>query len=220
MRAHPLPKNQTDESGTRERILAAAGPLFAKKGFEATGVRAIASAAEVNLAAVNYHFGSKDALIEAVSARHVNAVNDRRLAALASVLDSPDGAPPTVEAVVEAFIAPSVRFVHDADPANLLLMRLIINRAKGDPDNTGRRLAQVVLPTLKRFADALATTLPGTPLPVLLEGVHLVTGILLHEVSCVEMMAEICPENSRDTECVIRRLVAFGAAGVRGLAAR
>ena len=218
MPARNQTKMHTDESGTRERILTAAAPLFAEKGFEATGVRAIASAAEVNLAAVNYHFGSKDALIAAVSDRHVNTVNDRRLAALAAVMDDLTGTPPTVEAIVEAFIGPSVRFVHGEDPANLLLIRLIINRAKSDPDNTGRRLAQLMVPVLNRFAEALSRIFPGTPLHVHMEGIHLVTGTLLYEMSCADMMAEICPQNSRDPEEVTRRLVAFAAAGVRALA--
>ena len=57
------------QSETVERILDAAEQLFAEKGFAETSLRLITSKAGVNLAAVNYHFGSKKALIQAVFSR-------------------------------------------------------------------------------------------------------------------------------------------------------
>src|SRR5690606_31956188 len=57
------------QSETVERILDAAELLFAEKGFAETSLRLITSKAGVNLAAVNYHFGSKKALIQAVFSR-------------------------------------------------------------------------------------------------------------------------------------------------------
>ncbi len=214
-------KTSGEESDTRERILAAAAPLFAEKGFESTGVRAIAAAAAVNIAAVNYHFGSKDALIDAVSDRHVNTVNACRHAALDAVLGAAAaaGSPPALEAVVEAFVGPSVRFVSGGSPTNIIIMRLTINRAKMDPENTGRRLAQIMLPTLRRFVDALALALPGSERAQLEEGLHFVTGTLLHEVSFRETMNRMCPHSPHDPESVIARLVAFGVGGIRALAA-
>ena len=97
-------KIKTDETGTRERILTAAAPLFAENGFDATGIRAIASAAEVNIAAVNYHFGSKDSLIAAVGERYLKSVNERRLEALAKVVADAPGGKPAVEGVIESFV--------------------------------------------------------------------------------------------------------------------
>ena len=52
--------------GTRERLLEAAGEVFAQHGFRAATVRDICQRAESNVAAVNYHFGSKEALYAAV----------------------------------------------------------------------------------------------------------------------------------------------------------
>ena len=57
------------QSDTVERILDAAEILFAEKGFSETSLRLITSKAQVNLAAVNYHFGSKKSLIQAVFSR-------------------------------------------------------------------------------------------------------------------------------------------------------
>ncbi|KFZ31581.1 TetR family transcriptional regulator [Pseudidiomarina salinarum] len=70
---------------TKEKILNAAEALFAEQGFEQTSLRQITAEAEVNLASVNYHFGSKKALIQAVMARYLEVFMpalDRELAAL------------------------------------------------------------------------------------------------------------------------------------------
>ena len=60
---------------TKSRILDAAEKLFGLNGFEATSLRDITAEAQVNLAAVNYHFQSKDSLIDAVIARRIEPVN-------------------------------------------------------------------------------------------------------------------------------------------------
>ena len=62
-----------------ERILSAAEKLFADNGFSAVSLRKVTSAAGVNLAAVSYHFGSKDGLIEAVLRRNIEPINEERL---------------------------------------------------------------------------------------------------------------------------------------------
>ena len=67
---------------TRTRILDAAEELFMQHGFEGTSMRLLTAKASVNLAAVNYHFGSKHALVEAVFRRRLDPMNQERLAGL------------------------------------------------------------------------------------------------------------------------------------------
>ncbi|MBM3385373.1 MAG: helix-turn-helix transcriptional regulator, partial [Betaproteobacteria bacterium] len=67
---------------TQVRILGAAEELFMQHGFEGTPMRLLTARAGVNLAAVNYHFGSKDALIEAVFRRRLDPMNTARIAAI------------------------------------------------------------------------------------------------------------------------------------------
>ena len=74
-------------STTRYRILDTAESLFAEQGFSATSLRNITTAAGVNLAAVNYHFRSKEGLIEAVFARRVAPLNAERLELLTAAED-------------------------------------------------------------------------------------------------------------------------------------
>src|SRR5947208_16884641 len=69
-------------AATKERILDSAESLFMEHGFEATSLRSITAAAAVNLAAVNYHFGSKEELFQAVLTRRLDPMNHARLSFL------------------------------------------------------------------------------------------------------------------------------------------
>src|SRR5258708_1544261 len=96
---------------TKDRILDAAEKLFGDNGFEATSLRDITTTAQVNLAAVNYHFQSKDSLIEAVIARRIEPVNRKRL----DMLDA-SGDNPSVEQILTAYLGPLFEPQFDAGP--------------------------------------------------------------------------------------------------------
>src|SRR5437773_1036650 len=91
-------------SATRSRILDVAEELFGERGLDRVSIRNITRIARVNLAAINYHFGSKEDLIAAVFERRVVPVNEARLAALDRVEKSAGRRIPKLEAVLEAFI--------------------------------------------------------------------------------------------------------------------
>jgi AcrR family transcriptional regulator len=93
---------------TRERILDAAERLFARKGITSTSMRALTAAAGVNLAAVHYHFGSKEALLDAVIERRAEPCNAARNRALDRHLAERAEAAPDVEQVLRAFLEPVV----------------------------------------------------------------------------------------------------------------
>src|ERR1022692_4678526 len=95
-------------STTKDRILDAAERLLSKNGFDATSLRAITAEADVNLAAVNYHFHSKDALMKALIARRLGPVNQKRLAMLDAVESAAGNGPLPVGAVIAAFISPVI----------------------------------------------------------------------------------------------------------------
>src|SRR5512144_758055 len=97
---------------TRTRILDAAEELFMQHGFEGTSMRLLTARAAVNLAAVNYHFGSKHALIEAVFRRRLDPMNAARLAALESL--EAEGRPSDPERIIRAFVGESLRMIEDA----------------------------------------------------------------------------------------------------------
>ena len=86
---------------TKTKILNAAEKLFGMNGFDGTSLRDITAEAQVNLAAVNYHFQSKESLIDAIIERRIEPINRSRF----EMLDAA-GPSPSVEKIVEAFLLP------------------------------------------------------------------------------------------------------------------
>ena len=76
--------------GTKDRILDAAETRFAEHGFHGTSMRSVTSGANANLAAVHYHFGSKEALLEAVLSRRLEPINRLRIEMLDRLEAGPD----------------------------------------------------------------------------------------------------------------------------------
>src|SRR5215216_2639424 len=108
---------------TRTRILDAAEELFMLHGFGGTSMRLLTSKAGVNLAAVNYHFGSKDALIEAVFRRRLDPMNAARIAALDAL--EAGGREHEVEAIIRAFISPGLAMMEDTKSGGRNFIRLL-----------------------------------------------------------------------------------------------
>lgn len=100
-------------SSTRTRILDAAEIVFAARGFDAVPVREIMDRAEARLGLLGYHFGTKEALFEAVLARRIDILSSARADRLAEIKGTQDS---SVEAVVKAFVAPyrDMMIAHDA----------------------------------------------------------------------------------------------------------
>lgn len=91
---------------TKDRILDSAEKLFAERGFDGTSIRMISSDAHVNLAAINYHFQSKDALLDAVYERRAGPVNARRMELLDQFEAKANGQPVPPEQILEALMRP------------------------------------------------------------------------------------------------------------------
>src|SRR5260221_13122997 len=100
---------------TKQRILDSAERLFAEYGFAGVSLRAIIADAKVNLAAIHYHYRSKEALFDAVILRRLEPINRERLA----LLDSYEK--PTLDKVLEDFLAPAFRVGADPDGGPTLL---------------------------------------------------------------------------------------------------
>ena len=102
MRTIPL---FSDDETTKSRILLAALRVFATRGFEAATLREITVLAKVNVAAIHYHFGSKEELIRHVLRSVSEPLNKLRLKALER---SPGQPPLPLEGVIEALVGPPV----------------------------------------------------------------------------------------------------------------
>lgn len=200
---------------TTDRILDAAERLLSERGLAGVSLRAVTSAAGVNLAAVNYHFGSKEALVGALLRRRIEPMNRARLERLDEL--EAQGAPLELEQVLEAFIAPALR---QADAAGLppgALMRLV-SRLHAEPNEFFERmLLPLFRGVLERFVPALQRCLPGLEGAELLWCVHFaiaaIKGAIADQSRLEAISHGLC--NARDTEGAIARLVPFVAAGMR-----
>src|SRR3954469_5743217 len=124
---------------TRTRILNAAEELFMLHGFEGTSMRLLTAKAGVNLAAVNYHFGSKDALIEAVFRRRLDPMNAARIAELDRLENEAGGRALAAEAIIRAFVGPSLRLMEDGRSGGRNFIRLL-GRTYTEPSKPVRLL--------------------------------------------------------------------------------
>lgn len=109
---------------TRQRILDAAESLFAERGFRAVSLREITTKAEVNLAAVNYHFGSKDSLVYDVLVRFIGPVNEQRLAMLDAAEEAHGDDPVPVRELLEALFRPVLDRLADAEHSSEVFLKL------------------------------------------------------------------------------------------------
>jgi len=125
---------------TKERILGASEHLFSKQGYHNTSLREITREAGVNLAAVNYHFGSKKALLESVFKRHLEPLNMDRREKLTDVRDRAhrDGHSPDVEEVLHAFFLPMLHY-RETDPGAEAFISLV-GRVISDPSEEVREI--------------------------------------------------------------------------------
>ncbi|TKC81657.1 TetR/AcrR family transcriptional regulator [Trinickia terrae] len=162
---------------TKARILDAAEDLFIECGYEALSLRHITSRAEVNLAAVNYHFGSKEALIHAMLARRLDRLNEERLKLL-DRFDTQLGSRLTCEHVLGAMFIPALRLSREPRTGGRAFLQLL-GRAYTDPstfirDFLNRHYALVA----ERFFDAFQRALPHLPREELGWRLHFAIGAL------------------------------------------
>jgi AcrR family transcriptional regulator len=201
---------------TRIRILDAAEELFMLHGFGGTSMRLLTSRAGVNLAAVNYHFGSKDALIEAVFRRRLDPMNLARMAAL-DELEAAAGRALAPEAVIRAFIGPSLRMIEDAKGGGRNFIRLL-GRTYTEPAKMVRALiGQMYAPTMQRYKSALERALPHMPRDELVWRMHFMFGTLAYTLAAtdtVQLIAGCKPEDRHDARLLEDRLTAFLASGL------
>jgi AcrR family transcriptional regulator len=202
---------------TRTRILDAAEELFMQHGFEATSMRLLTAKAAANLAAVNYHFGSKDALIEAVFRRRLDPMNASRVAELDRAEKDAGGRALSAEQIIRAFIGASLRMIEDAKSGGRNFIRLL-GRTYTDPQKHIRSLiGQLYAPAMERFKNAFERALPQMPRDELIWRMHFMFGTLAYTLAAtdtVQLIAGCKPEDRYDARLLEARLTAFLLAGL------
>jgi AcrR family transcriptional regulator len=195
-----------ERADTKSRILDAAEKLFGMNGFEATSLREITTEASVNLAAINYHFQSKDSLIDAIVARRIEPVNRKRLQLLEAA-----GPNPALEQILTAFMAPVMQ-------VKTMTMVPLIGRILSNPDLfVDRVFMKHLAPVSQRFVEALTKALPQLPASEVLWRLHFSVAVMTHTMLWGKVYPKItngvCDITDRDA--LVERAVRFVAAGFR-----
>lgn len=168
---------ETDEAqaATKQAIFLTAERLCALHGFQKVSVRDITAAAGVNLASVNYHFGSKDALLFRIFHRRASELNRERARMLHAAHDRHAGAPPVRE-ILEALFAPPLRWSEPANPRQVSMQFIIRARAEGTAEM--REALQHDVSHLERFAQALIAARPDLPRETVYWRLHFCLGLV------------------------------------------
>ncbi|MGH8764517.1 MAG: TetR/AcrR family transcriptional regulator [Burkholderiales bacterium] len=202
---------------TRTRILDAAEELFMQHGFEGTSMRQLTAQAGANLAAVNYHFGSKDALVEAVFRRRLDPMNAQRIADIDRLEKEAAGRPLSAEAIIRAFVGASLHMIEDVKSGGRNFIRLL-GRTYTDPQKHIRSLiGQLYAPAMARYKAAFERSLPQMPADELVWRMHFMFGTLAYTLAAtdtVQLIAGCKPEDRYDAGLLEARLTAFLQAGL------
>ena len=200
----------TTAFSTKDRILGAAEELFAQHGFAGTSLRQVTSRADVNIAAVNYHFGSKENLVNEVFRRRMDEMSARRLEHLADAVARHPG---ELEPVLAAFVEPALSLALDRHGGAAFIR--VIARAYAEKNDSLRKfLSDQYGHVPREFAKAIAGCLPDLPKEQLYWRLDFLSGALTYAMADFGMIKR--PGGTTEAahrERAARELIRFAAAG-------
>jgi AcrR family transcriptional regulator len=216
------PETEVDEADpdtqalTKNLVFSAAERLFAVHGFQKVSVRDITAAAGVNLASINYHFGSKDALLLEIFRRRTAELNRMRARLLHEANDAHQGKPP-VRAILQALIAPPVLWMDPKGDRQISVQFIIRSRSEGTEEM--REALRKDVSHLRRFADALLAARPDLAPEDVYWRLHFVLGMIHNnrfaEFDRLNTLSEGLTRED-DSTALIKRMVDFAEAGFGG----
>ena len=201
------------EAATKNMVFNAAERLFALHGFQNVSVRDITAEAGVNLASVNYHFGSKDALLFEIFRRRTAELNRERARMLHEATDRHGGKPPVRE-ILTALFAPPVKWLAPSNDRRISLQFLI--RARSEGTSEIRDVLKSDVSHLRRFSDALLAALPQLAPEEVYWRVHFALGLIhqnrFAELDRLNVLAD-GQVHEDDVDALLKRMVDFAEAG-------
>jgi AcrR family transcriptional regulator len=204
-----------NEAATKAAVFASAERLFALHGFQNVSVRDITADAGVNLASVNYHFGSKDALLFEIFRRRTAELNRERARMLHEANDRHDGKPPVRE-ILEAFFTPPLRWAAPDNDRRISVQFIIRSRSEGTEEM--REALTKDVSHLARFSEALIAACPHLPRETVYWRLHFCLGMTHNnrfaEFDRLHVLSDGLTREG-DTEGLLTRMLDFAEAGFR-----
>ncbi|ALN85599.1 TetR family transcriptional regulator [Lysobacter capsici] len=202
----------TAHFSTKDRILGAAEELFAQFGFTGTSLRQVTSRADVNIAAVNYHFGSKENLVNEVFRRRMDEMTEQRMSALKAAVEAHPG---ELEPILAAFVQPALALAQDRNGGGAFVR--VIARAYAEKNDSLRKfLSDHYGHVLREFAKAIAVAVPGLSKEELYWRLDFLAGSLTYAMAdfgLIKRPAGVTEAAHR--ERAARELIRFAAAGFK-----
>lgn len=202
----------TTHFNTKDRILGAAEELFAQHGFAGTSLRQVTSRADVNIAAVNYHFGSKENLVNEVFRRRLDELSENRINALRRAVEEQPG---SLEALLSAFIEPALALTLDRHGGSAFVR--VLARAYAEKNDRLRKfLSDNYGHVLREFARAIGACLPALDKEHLYWRLDFVAGALTYAMADFGLIKRPAGTGEK-AHCVraAQELIRFAAAGLR-----
>ncbi|RMH94841.1 TetR/AcrR family transcriptional regulator [Lysobacter pythonis] len=202
----------TGQFNTKDRILNAAEGLFAQQGFSGTSLREVTSRADVNIAAVNYHFGSKENLINEVFRRRMDEMSAARSDLLKQAVSEYPG---EIAPILRAFVIPALAVSQDRG-GGVAFIRVIARAYAEKNDGLRAFLSSRYGHVLRDFAKALSGCLPGLSKEQLYWRLDFVAGALTYAMAdfgAIKRPHDVGEDEHRQRAAA--ELIAFAEAGLR-----
>ncbi|MEE7546579.1 TetR/AcrR family transcriptional regulator [Xanthomonas sp. Kuri4-1] len=195
---------------TKDRILGAAEELFAQHGFAGTSLRQVTSQADVNIAAVNYHFGSKENLVNEVFRRRMDEMTAARMHQLESARRDRPG---ELAAVLAAFVEPALAMAQDRQSGGAFV-RVIARAYAEKNDNLRKFLSDHYGHVLREFGKAIAGCVPSLSKEELYWRLDFLAGALTYAMADFGLIKRPSGVSEGDHRAhAARELIRFAEAG-------
>src|ERR1700744_2133592 len=206
----------SESQPTADRLLDVAEENFAEKGNHAVSARSITRACDANIAAIHYHFGSKQVLLEEIFARRSGIINEARLALLDQCVDAP-GRPPLLEQILDAYLRPSFA-LPSGDKGARRFMRLRSVIAHEQAELSRNLIARHFNATSQRFLDAIAAATPHLSSGDVYWRFHFLLGAHYYTLSNPGRIQALSGDqcDPADLNAALAEMIPFAAAGFRG----
>ncbi len=216
-------------AATADRILNAAERLFMQHGFDGASMRHITAEAGVNLAAVNYHFGSKESLMQEVFKRRLDQLNRERMRALDALEAAAGGKPIKPTKILDAFFGTLLRIAKTEPNGGPTFLKLLGRTLTEPTDFIRAFLAHEYQEVLDRYKAALFKALPNVPEAEIVWRFHFMLGATSYAIAGTDSLKLVTSwqdeesGSSRDTrkdshhdiDRLMARLMSFLVGGLR-----
>lgn len=217
-RKHPANSSQE----TRDRIIDAAEMLFADHGFHSVSLRQITKEAGVNIAAVNYHFGSRESLVFEVLTRVIGPINEERLRLLGEAENTHGADSVPIKEILDALYRPVISQLADSEIQSSVFLKLVGRCLSQQQEQFPETMLKLFAEIAARFEKAAAKSLPHLNEVDIFWRLHFSVGTLLYALTHADRLVLFSQGKiaSVDPEETLSRLISYTATGMKAEAPR